>query len=157
MTNSIIIKNAQQADWPFIISLSPRLAEVAKLAWHTDVTLQTMQDNYITEMLNKKSAAQVLLIAKKGEIPLGFIHACEHKDEISEEACGTVTLLAVSPSAQGLGVGKQLMTAAENWAKSQGYRLLHLEVFANNNNAQGFYQSMGFQPETLHMIKPLEV
>lgn len=157
MTESIIIKSAQTADWPFIISLSPRLAEVAKLAWHTDDTMQQMQDNYITEILNKKSAAQVLLIANKSDIPLGFIHACEHKDEISGEACGTITLLAVSPSAQGLGVGKQLITAAENWAKSQGYRLLHLEVFANNNNAKGFYQTMGFKPETLHMIKPLNV
>jgi len=157
MTNSIIIKNAQEADWPFIFDLSPRLAEVAKLTWHTDDTVQKMQDNYITEMLNKKSTAQVLLIAHKSDIPLGFIHACEHKDEISAEVCGTVTLLAVSPSAQGLGIGKQLMTAAENWAKSQGYRLLHLEVFANNNNAKGFYQSMGFKPETLHMIKPLNV
>jgi len=156
MTNNIIIKSAQEADWPFIFDLSPRLAEVAKLTWHTEDTIQKMQDNYITEMLNKKSDSQVLLIAKKSDVSLGFIHACERKDEISGETCGTVTLLAISPCAQGLGIGKQLMNAAESWAKSQGYRLLHLEVFANNNNAKGFYQSMGFEPETLHMIKPLE-
>jgi ribosomal protein S18 acetylase RimI-like enzyme len=157
MTDSIVIEKAQKSDCPFIFELSPRLAEVAKLAWHTEDCIQKMQDNYITEMLNKTSDFQVLLIAKKNDIPLGFIHACEHKDGISGEACGTVTLLAVSPSAQGLGVGKLLMMAAENWAIVQGYRLLHLEVFATNNKAQGFYRSIGFEPEILHMIKSLEM
>ncbi|MDG1750055.1 MAG: GNAT family N-acetyltransferase [Thalassotalea sp.] len=66
-----------------------------------------------------------------------------------------MTLLAVSPSAQKMGVGKLLINSAEAWAKKQGYRLLHLEVFANNNNAQRFYQNLGFEPEMLHMVKPL--
>jgi ribosomal protein S18 acetylase RimI-like enzyme len=48
------------------------------------------------------------------------------------------------------------MNAAEEWAKAQGYRLMHLEVFANNNKAQKFYQNNGFNPETLHMVKPLK-
>jgi ribosomal protein S18 acetylase RimI-like enzyme len=47
------------------------------------------------------------------------------------------------------------MKATEKWAKAQGYRLIHLEVFANNDKAQGFYQSIGFKPETLHMVKTL--
>ena len=95
------------------------------------------------------------LIAEKNQQPLGFIHACAHQDSISGEDCGTVPLLAVSPAAQGMGVGKLLMKAAEDWAKQQGYRLLHLEVFANNDKAQGFYQNLGFKAELVHMIKAL--
>jgi ribosomal protein S18 acetylase RimI-like enzyme len=47
------------------------------------------------------------------------------------------------------------MTAAEKWARAQDYRLLHLEVFANNDKAQSFYQRIGFNKETLHMVKTL--
>jgi len=155
MTNDIILRSAEQADRSFILGLSPTLANVAELSWHTDIVVQKMQDDYITQMLDKISEPSLTLIAEKAGQPLGFIHACAHKDEISAEACGTVPLLAVSPKAQGCGVGQLLMTAAQEWAKQQGYRLLHLEVFANNDKARGFYQSLGFKPETLHMIKTL--
>ena len=155
MTNDMTVRNALDTDRAFIFELSPRLAEVASLPWHNASTVQKMQDDYITQMLNQTCVPHVTLIAQKNGVPLGFIHACEHKDGISGEVCGTVPLLAVSPAAQGLGAGQLLMKAAEDWAKEQGYRLLHLEVFANNDNARGFYQKQGFEPETLHMIKPL--
>ncbi|WP_281557980.1 GNAT family N-acetyltransferase [Thalassomonas sp. RHCl1] len=155
MTDNITIRNALETDRAFIFELSPRLAEVAALTWHTNSIVQKMQDDYITEMLEQTSIPRATLIAEKNEIPLGFVHARAHKDSISDETCGTVPLLAVAPAAQGMGVGQLLMQAAEAWAKEQGYRLLHLEVFANNDKARGFYQNLGFEAETLHMIKPL--
>ncbi len=155
MTNHMTIRNAVETDRDFIFELSPRLAEVASLTWHADSVVQKMQDDYITKMLEETSAPHTTLIAEKDGVSLGFIHARARKDEISGEACGTVPLLAVSPTAQGMGVGKLLMKAAEVWAKEQGYRLLHLEVFANNDKAHGFYKNLGFEAETLHMIKPI--
>jgi GNAT superfamily N-acetyltransferase len=47
----------------------------------------------------------------------------------------------LSPEAQGMGIGSMLIKAAEVWAKGLGYRLLHLEIFANNSNAYRFYQN----------------
>jgi ribosomal protein S18 acetylase RimI-like enzyme len=114
-----------------------------------------MQDEYITENLENKTKPHATLIAEKNGSSLGFIHVCAHKDDISGEICGTVPLLAVSPEAQGMGIGKLLMVSAETWAKKQGYRLLHLEVFANNTKAINFYQKLDFEAETLHMIKAL--
>ncbi|KGJ90954.1 GNAT family N-acetyltransferase [Colwellia psychrerythraea] len=155
MNKDLIIRPAKDTDRQFIFGLSPRLAEVAALSWHSDKTLQKMHDDYFAEVFANSSPLQATFIAEQNEIALGFIHTRAHKDEISNEACGTVPLLGVSPKAQGLGVGKALITAAEQWAKQQGYRLLHLEVFANNNKALGFYQNLGFESETLHMIKKL--
>jgi GNAT superfamily N-acetyltransferase len=114
-----------------------------------------MQDGYIAKMLDKTTEPNITFIAEEHEEPLGFIHVCEHKDSISDKNCGTVTLHAVSKIAQGKGVGKILMNAAEIWTKQQGYRLLHLEVFANNEKAHGFYQNLGVEAETLHMVKPI--
>ncbi len=150
-----MLRDAGEMDMPFILSLSPSLAEVAKLYWHKDETVQKFQDDYIIEMLAETKVKNITLIAEKDGISLGFIHARERGDEISEEICGTVPLLAVTEQAQGTGIGKMLMEAAENWAKAQGFRLLHLEVFSANNHAKDFYQKLGFEQETLHMIKPL--
>jgi len=155
MTNNILIRSALKTDRAFILELSPSLAQVANLPWHSECVMRKMQDEYIEEMLDNTSTPQITLIAEKSAQALGFIHAFEHKDSISGEVCGTVTLLAVSSKAQGLGAGKMLVQSAEAWAKEQGYRLLHLEVFANNDKALGFYQNIGFEAETLHMIKTI--
>ena len=155
MKNLIVVREAQEHDRPFIFELSPNLAEVAKLEWHTDDVVHQMQDDYIAEMLDETSDPNATFIAERNNVQLGFIHVRTHKDDISGETCGTIPLLAVSPKSQGSGVGKILIGYAESWAKGLGYRLLHLEVFANNHNAKIFYKNLGFQPETIHMIKPI--
>lgn len=155
MTSNILLREAISSDHEFIMGLSPTLAEVADLAWHSESMVQKMQDAYIEEMLAPTSTENTTFIAEENNIALGFIHVRSREDEISGETCGTIPLVAVSPLAQGKGIGKLLMNAAENWSKSQGYRLLHLEVFANNQNAQQFYQRQGFKAEMLHMIKEL--
>lgn len=155
MKNIIVIREAEQSDHKFIFGLSPNLAEVAQLEWHTDDVVQKMQDDYISVMLAETSQPNATFIAEINNVQLGFIHVRTHKDEISGEACGTIPLLAVSPKSQGLGVGKALIGYAENWVKELGCRLMHLEVFANNNNAKGFYENLGFKAETIQMIKPI--
>lgn len=153
MNNDITIRAARDSDHAFIFELSPRLAEVAELQWHSEEVIQKMQYDYIAAMLAKTPSPQITLIAEINAVPLGFIHARSHKDSISGEMCGTVPLLAVSPKVQGKGIGKLLIGTVEHWAKNLGYRLLHLEVFANNKKAYHFYQKQGFSAETTHMIK----
>lgn len=155
MKNIIVIREAEQSDHKFIFGLSPNLAEVAQLEWHTDDVVQRMQDDYISGMLAETSQPNATFIAEINNVQLGFIHVRTHKDEISGETCGTIPLLAVSPKSQGLGVGKALIGYAESWVKELGCRLMHLEVFANNNNAKGFYENLGFKAETIQMIKPI--
>ena len=55
MKSDVTIRNAVESDRAFIFELSPRLAEVAKLDWHTGDAIQKMQDSYISEMLAKTS------------------------------------------------------------------------------------------------------
>ena len=155
MENLVVIREALQSDHAYIFELSPYLAQVAQLTWHSDEVMQTMQDNYIAEMLAKTAQENSTFIAQANDKPVGFIHVRTHKDSISGETCGTIPLLAVSPDSQGLGVGKLLIEHAEAWAKNLDCRLLHLEIFANNTKANRFYQNLGFQAETVHMIKPI--
>ena len=155
MNNEVIIREALESDHSFIFELSPYLAEVAQLEWHTHDVIQKMQYDYIAKMLTVTSQPNATFIAEVNNMPLGFIHVRLHKDSISGEPSVTIPLLAVTPSSQGLGVGKTLIESAEKWTKDLGCRLLHLEVFANNNKANGFYQKLGFKPETMHLVKPV--
>ena len=155
MKSDVRIRKARGNDQAFIFELSPSLAEVAKLEWHTKDAVQKMQDNYISEMLAESSTPNKTLIAEVEGVSLGFIHVRTRNDDISGEVCGTIPLLAVSPKSQGLGIGRLLMSSAEEWAKEQGCRLIHLEVFANNSRANNFYDRLGFKPEIIHMNKNL--
>ena len=153
--DDIILRPAEAADRAFIMKMSPVLAGVAKLPWLDKGTVQAFQDRYIETVLADQSGGATTLIAEKGGDALGFIHFCRSEDEISREACGYVHLLAVTPEAQGLGIGRKLVAEAEAWSKAQGLRLLKLDVFANNANGRGFYEELGFSPETIVMTKPL--
>lgn len=155
MEKLVVIREAVKSDHPFIFELSPYLAEVAQLDWHSEQVVQKMHDDYISEMLEETSKPNITFIAEIDNSLLGFIHVRTHEDGVSGETCGTIPLLAVSPKSQGLGLGKRLIEHAEKWAKNLGCRLLHLEVFSNNKKAYNFYQNIGFKPEIVHMIKPI--
>jgi ribosomal protein S18 acetylase RimI-like enzyme len=65
---------------------------------------------------------------------------------------GTVVVTA---SMQGQGIGKQLLAAIEEWAKSMAAEEIRLEVFEANGSAIGFYDAAGFGLQSRIMTKAL--
>jgi len=61
-----------------------------------------------------------------------------------EEKPGTVRLrqMAVLNNLQGKGIGRALMTFAENLARDHGYKVLSMHA---RKNAIGFYEKMGYK------------
>lgn len=55
--------------------------------------------------------------------------------------------IAIAPSAQGLGMGRQLMNELLQKAREMRLRRIELTVSADNDRAIRFYQSLGFQLE----------
>ena len=47
------------------------------------------------------------------------------------------------------------MQHAEAWSRDRNLRIVALDVFAHNSGARGFYARLGYQDETLKMIKEL--
>ncbi len=60
---------------------------------------------------------------------------------------GWVYYLAVSPTARGAGLGRELMAACEQWAVARGVPKLMLMVRASNDAVLGFYDSLGYAAE----------
>lgn len=66
---------------------------------------------------------------------------------------GTVV---VKQTLHGSGVGRQLMTAIEGWAKEHAVVEIRLEVFEFNHQAKRFYDAAGFRVQSHIMSKPLD-
>ena len=52
--------------------------------------------------------------------------------------------LCISPAAQGVGVGRGLMSAVEAWAKAHGYTEIRLDAFSLNPQALHMYDWLGY-------------
>lgn len=60
------------------------------------------------------------------------------------EACAELQKLYLDDLSKGMGYGKELMKAAEDWARSAGYKRLYLETHTNLSAALKLYEKMGF-------------
>jgi GNAT superfamily N-acetyltransferase len=117
--------------------------------------MESFQDRHmVASFADVDGATTVIACAEDGR-RLGYIHLRPARDGVTDEPCGYVSLLATTPEAEGMGVAHRLMEAAEDWARGRGYRLLSLDVFADNTRAVAFYERRGFRSETFRMVKPL--
>lgn len=57
---------------------------------------------------------------------------------------GYLQRIAVSPNAQGRGIGRSLVRASMQWARRHGARQMLLNTLANNENASSLYIDEGF-------------
>lgn len=64
--------------------------------------------------------------------------------------------LAVAPHAVRVGLGRRLLSAAEDWAHRQGLRHLTLETAAGNTTAQRFYAAVGYREEAIRFTRVLD-
>lgn len=58
---------------------------------------------------------------------------------------GWVYYLATAPERRGQGIGRALMTAAEDWLKTLGSPKIQLMVRGDNAVARGFYAALGYE------------
>ena len=153
--STITLRGATADDMAFVHSLSPRLAGVPRPAWHDLPAMEGFQDRHMAASFEPVEGSSTVIACSEDGRRLGYIHLRPGRDGVTDEACGYISLLAVAKDAEGSGVANHLMAAAEDWARSRGYRLLSLDVFADNRRAVDFYRRKGFETETHRMVKPL--
>jgi len=74
-------------------------------------------------------------------------------DQIRGDRHPHIFLLYVLPEHRRRGLGKALMRYVEDWALSQGARQIGLQVFESNQPALNLYQQLGYQTQSLWMVK----
>jgi GNAT superfamily N-acetyltransferase len=61
--------------------------------------------------------------------------------------------MVVKPSAQRQGVGRALITGANDWARERGIPELELRVYEFNRGAKEFYRATGFSTVSRQMTR----
>lgn len=87
--------------------------------------------------------------------PLACLWLGNSVDQVKGDRHAHIFLLYVMPDHRRQGIGSALMHHAENWARERGDRQIGLQVFQCNPSAVRLYDSLGFQTQSLWMVKPL--
>ena len=61
--------------------------------------------------------------------------------------------IEIAEEQRGKGLGRELLTAAEEWCADHSIGLLKLHVFAHNTTAVSLYESAGFEATNINMAK----
>ena len=84
-----------------------------------------------------------LFVAELNGDIVGYIH-CADYDCIYQPPLKNILALAVMEKVRGRGVGKLLLTAAEDWARECGCKGVRLVSGFNRMGALGFYLACGY-------------
>jgi ribosomal protein S18 acetylase RimI-like enzyme len=88
--------------------------------------------------------------------PIACLWAGNAVDQIEGDRLTHIFLLYVAPEYRRRGIATALMTLVETWAKARGDRAIGLQVFTANTKAVNLYNQLGYQVQSLSMVKPLK-
>jgi len=149
------IEEADPADCEEILTLFPRLASFdipnnrnPDHLWGGDAKL-------LRQWASEGKENCMVHVARNDEGTIvGVAMVTLNPELLSQSASAHLEVIAVSKSAEGQGVAKELMAAAEAGARDRGAKSITLFVFAKNARARHVYDSAGFDEELIRCIKP---
>lgn len=104
----------------------------------TDLTF--VQTDLPLAVVERKLAAQEILLAEIENVPVGFLRL-----EFLWSHIPYIALIHVLPKFQRQGVGKALLTFLENHLKQHGHTLLYSSSQADEAEPQAWHRHMGFE------------
>jgi GNAT superfamily N-acetyltransferase len=142
-------------DRVFVLGLAARLT-IGMPPWRDPKRCISAVQSWIAGSVSQHGNATMVFVAEDehGE-RLGFA-TVTHETHFTGERQTSIGELATSEAAEGHGVGRALIEACEQWARSQGDRVLALATGAANTRALGFYHHLGYRDEDIKLIKLLE-
>ena len=123
-----------------------RAADVENLAWYGS---QSWRLDGLRRIYTRQQQGEVVLLVAvtPDPEPDGFPAGQLAIDLRAERDRGVVVLwsLGVIPHLQGLGIGRRLMTEAEQVARDGGFTIAELAVNKANDRARGLYDRLGYE------------
>lgn len=156
MARGITIRPATAADTDFILSLVPRFVSFALPKGRGKrKTLAAIRAD-IERVLRETSPSDHFFIADGGTgTRTGFLHLQVQHDFFSGVRACHVADLAIAQEHEGHGIGRVLLTHAQQWAMVNRCKLLTLSVFPGNTRARALYERAGYVTDLIRMAKPL--
>ncbi len=101
------------------------------------------------------AADQAMLIAELDGQPAGCAFLVTLVDYFNDTRHAHLSVLAVTKSAEGKGVGSALLDASEQWARDRQSDRLTLSALVTNARARALYERKGFGGEYIRYVLPL--
>ena len=125
---------------------------------------QMIRDDLGHEVTEKQVRKNLSALKKTGETPLivtldkivvGMIGLHRMVTIHRPAPVGRIPILVVAKEAQGHGLGRMLVDAAEQWCRKKGCQII--EVTSNDRRAQAhaFYRHMGYERTSIRFFKKL--
>lgn len=150
------IRDALPADGEAMLALMPRLADFevpeGRQADHLYNDDAKLMRQWVAGKVN--DCLVQVAVDDDGNI-VGFTLTRLRPDALSHEPSAHLEAIAVSSAAEGHGVGRALLGAAEDNCKLHGAKSLTLHVISTNERARSFYERSGYFGEMLRYIKRL--
>lgn len=135
----LVIRQARPGD-------DRRLREIDHGTWSPDVTPAPRTDPDLPFLQGDTTTDDVLVAELDGDV-VGYVTLHQALPLPSHSHVLEVNGLAVDPQAQGRGVGRALVGAAQQEAVRRGASRLTLRVLAPNTGARRLYEACGFAVE----------
>ncbi len=126
------IRNAELAD-------AARIADLATQLGYPSTTEQAL----VRLRTLPRDGSHAVYVAENEDGVVGWVHVFEHLP-VAHDRVAEVAGLVVDTTCRGTGVGKRLMEAAENWARTKGLSHVFLRSNVIREPAHKFYENLGY-------------
>lgn len=131
-----------------------RQVHALHVGWRPDIFRMPEGDIYCEERFQQVIQGRQLYVAKLNGIVVGYVLTNIKEKNIPPLVWRKVFLideLCVDKSFRGHGIGTRMMEEVHALARAFGCTDLQLNVYAQNDEAVGFYQKCGFMIQNINM------
>lgn len=150
---SSTIRSLEAGDRDGVAALADRLTE-GVAAWRDSRAVTQAVRSWIEESSSADFEGAAFVAIDDRENVIGFI-SLSTTTHFGGEVDAYIGELVVASSAEGQGVGAELVAAAERQARSDGRRCITLTTGAANERALRFYRRLGYHDEDVKLTKVL--
>ena len=129
---------------------APRLVELVRL-----LDKEIDQKSLRTNLRLLKEAGETPLVATLGREVVGLCGVSARVMVHRAAPIGRISPLVVAEEAQGHGIGRMLVEAAETWMRKKGCNLVEVTSNDRRSEAHAFYRHMGYERTSIRFAKKL--
>jgi ribosomal protein S18 acetylase RimI-like enzyme len=147
------IRDAEYDDGNAMMALMPRLADFDVPASRNPEDLYRDDAKLLQRWLDGEEECLVQVAVTGENRVLGFTLVRLRPELLSHHPSAHLEAIAVHDDAEGMGIARALLDAAQDNARTRGARSMTLHVFASNTRARKFYDRSGYDGELIRYIR----